>query len=53
MYRQEGLDRVVLEHFRIPDGKLNFKKWNNILSIIQNPKKSIKIAICGKYIALQ
>ncbi len=53
MYRQEKLDQVVLDHFRLEPKRLNFKRWSGILDIINNPKKTVKIAVCGKYIALQ
>ena len=53
MYRQERIDQVVLDHFKIEGTKLNFKKWANILKIIDNPKKVVRIAIVGKYISLQ
>ncbi len=53
MYRQENLDQVVLKHFGITPKPLNFKKWSHILGIIQNPKKTVRIAVVGKYIDLQ
>ena len=53
MYRQEGIDKVTLKHFGIEGSRLNFKKWTQILDIISHPKKTVRIAICGKYIALQ
>ncbi len=53
MYRQENLDQVVLKHFEVPPGRLNFKKWSAILDNVANPKKTVKIAVVGKYVALQ
>ncbi len=53
MYRKEGLDKVVLDHFKIDGSRLNFRRWNDILDVIKNPKKTIKIAVVGKYIELQ
>ena len=53
MYRQEKLDQVVLKHFEIPERKMDFKKWTAILEIVANPKKTIRIAVVGKYVALQ
>ncbi|MCB1172578.1 MAG: CTP synthase [Leptospiraceae bacterium] len=53
MYRQEGIDKVVLKHFNMEAGRLNFKKWSDILHTLQNPKKTVRIAIVGKYIVLQ
>ncbi len=58
MYRQEGLDRVILQHFghfglEQKESKHNFHRWQNILHRIKNPKKKIKMVVCGKYIRLQ
>jgi CTP synthase len=53
MYKEEKLDLAVLEHFKMQPNRLNFKKWEEILEIIRNPTKTIKIAVVGKYIALQ
>ncbi|HQI18732.1 MAG TPA: CTP synthase [Leptospiraceae bacterium] len=53
MYKQGGLDLGVLRHFGMKPGKLNFKKWAQILHVINHPRKTVRIAVCGKYIALQ
>ena len=55
MYRKENLDGVVLRHFKLETeaAKQNFKQWQDILFRIKHPKKSIAIAICGKYLELQ
>ncbi len=53
MYRKEGLDRAVLEHYQLPHPRLDFKKWEKIIQITARSRKKVKIVICGKYIALQ
>lgn len=53
MYRNERLDQVVLHHFQMESKRLNFKKWTEILDIIHNPSRDVRIAVVGKYIALQ
>jgi CTP synthase len=53
MYRNERLDQVVLDHFQMEAKRLNFKKWTEILDIIHNPSRDVRIAVVGKYIALQ
>ncbi|MBE7438516.1 MAG: CTP synthase [Spirochaetales bacterium] len=53
MYMHEKLDQVVLRHFAMDPGRLNFKNWNRILEVIHNPTKTVRIAVVGKYIALQ
>ena len=53
MYRKEKLDEILLKHFRLSFKKQSFKKWKNIMFHIQNPKKILRIAVCGKYVVLQ
>ncbi|MBI3395349.1 MAG: CTP synthase [Spirochaetia bacterium] len=53
MYRKESLDTVVLDHFEIESPRLNFRRWGEILNVIHNPKKTVRIAVVGKYIELQ
>jgi CTP synthase len=53
MYREEKLDEVVLKTLSLDLKKLNFAKWDNIVKIIRNSKKKVKIALIGKYISLQ
>ena len=55
MYRKEKLDRVALRHFALEEeGRpQDFKKWEDILFRVQNPKKSLRVGVCGKYIELQ
>lgn len=52
MYKNEKLDEVVLHHFQIIPKPLNFEKWENILNVIRNPERKVKIAVVGKYITL-
>lgn len=53
MYREEKLDEVVLKSLGMEIRKLNFSKWENLVRVIRNPKKKVKIALIGKYISLQ
>lgn len=53
MYREEKLDEVVLQSLGMEKRKLNFSKWENIIQIIKNPKRTIQIGFVGKYISLQ
>ncbi|MCS7204411.1 MAG: CTP synthase [Leptospiraceae bacterium] len=53
MYKREKLDLAVLEHFNLPPNELNFKHWEEVLEVLRNPTKTIKIAIVGKYISLE
>jgi CTP synthase len=53
MYREEKLDEVVLRAFALDTKKINFSKWEQIIKVIRNPKKKVRIALIGKYISLQ
>ncbi len=53
-YHKAGLDKQVLAHFNLPEkNKVKLEKWENILSVVHNPKHTVKVAICGKYITLK
>ena len=53
-FNRENLDIQVLEHFKIKTRKkLNLNPWKKITKIILHTKKSINIAIIGKYVDLK
>jgi len=53
-FNRENLDTRVLEHFNIKSKKkVNLKPWKKITKIILHTKKSINIAIIGKYVNLK
>ncbi|MBI1389286.1 MAG: CTP synthase [bacterium] len=54
VYRDEGLDALVLDYFKLKGGDPDLREWKKIVSIIKNPKKGpVNIAVVGKYIRLQ
>ncbi len=53
-YRDEGLDKLVVNYFNVSNGPPDLKEWKKIVSIIKHPRKGpVKIAVVGKYIRLQ
>jgi CTP synthase len=53
-FNKENLDKQVLDYFKIKTRKkVNLKPWKRITKIILNKKKSVKIAIIGKYVDLK
>ena len=48
----EGIDTKILELLNIWTGKPNIKPWEELVRKIKNPKKSVTIAITGKYVDL-
>lgn len=52
--QEEGLDRIVLEHFRISGlPEPDMTKWNAFLERLMHPKYFVNIALVGKYVELQ
>lgn len=52
--QKQGFDQVVLKALNLPtDSVANITEWSNFLSRYKNPKKSVEIALVGKYVALQ
>jgi len=53
-FNKENLDKQVLDYFKIKTKKkVNLSPWKKITKIILQTKKSINIAIIGKYVDLK
>lgn len=53
-FAQENLDSLIFKLLKIKSKKHDLTKWKKmVLERIKNPKHEIKIAVVGKYIALQ
>ena len=53
-FNRENLDKQVLEYFKIKSKKkVNLNPWKKITKIVLQTKKSINIAIIGKYVDLK
>ena len=53
-FNKEKLDQRVLDYFNIKSKKPpNLVKWKNITSKVLNSKKSVNIAVIGKYVNLK
>jgi len=53
-FNKENLDKQVLEYFKIKTRKkVNLNPWKKITKIILHTKKSLNIAIIGKYVELK
>lgn len=53
-YHAQGLDVQVLKHFGLLESarEPDLAKWNEIVNIISNYEKEVKIAVVGKYCSL-
>jgi CTP synthase len=53
-FNRENLDKQVLEYFKIKSRKkVNLNPWKKITKIVLQTKRSINIAIIGKYVDLK
>jgi len=54
MFKDQGLDKFILDHFEIKSKVTNLKTWQkNVVDRILKPKHGVTIAVVGKYIDLQ
>jgi len=52
-FHEQGLDRIVCQHFGLPAGEPNLSDWEELVERIKNPRRQVKIGICGKYVMLK
>jgi CTP synthase len=52
MFHEQGLDKTVLEKFKIKAKAANIKVWDNITEKVTKAKKTVTIAMVGKYMNL-
>ena len=53
-FNNEKLDKQVLDYFKIKSKKnVNLNPWKKITNIVLNTKKTVNIAIIGKYVNLK
>ncbi len=50
--KQQGLDRLILQHLGLPQGEGNLTQWEAMLEAIKSPQTEVEIALVGKYIKL-
>jgi CTP synthase len=53
MLYNEGLDSLILDMLHLKGKKCNLSEWENLLEKIKSRKKSMNIAIAGKYTYLK
>jgi CTP synthase len=53
MYRAEGLDDFILEHFHMEDAPPpDLSEWESMLRLADSTEGSVRIALVGKYVQL-
>lgn len=50
--QDQGLDQLVLDHFKVDAPKADMASWAKMVDHMQTLKRTIKIALVGKYVAL-
>ncbi len=50
---KQGLTKYLIKRLRLRNAQPNLKKWSNFVSKANNRKKSVKIALIGKYTGLK
>ena len=50
--RSQGLDDLILKHFRLKHGSGSMDRWLEMLDRLRNPNGEVEIAVVGKYIEL-
>jgi CTP synthase len=51
--KEEGLDRLVCERLRLPDGEVDLGEWLELTDAIARRDGCVEIALVGKYVKLQ
>ncbi len=51
-YHAEGFDEQVCRYFGFKDRPVDLTRWKNVCASIDNAKRSVKIAVVGKYVQL-
>ncbi len=50
VFNKEKLDQLVISRLHLPDKKSKLDDWDNFVSKVKNPTKTVEIALCGKYV---
>ena len=52
-FREQGLDQIVCDRFGWEAPQPDLTEWENMVERIKNPRKRVRIGICGKYVKLK
>ena len=52
VYHEQGIDEIILKHFKLEAKKINLKEWENLVKTTDNLKNEIEISLVGKYVEL-
>lgn len=52
MLHEQKMDEVVIKKLGLECGETDLTDWTEMLSVLRNPKQTVKIAMVGKYVEL-
>ena len=52
MLHEQKMDEVVIKKLGLECGEADLTDWTEMLSVLRNPKQTVKIAMVGKYVEL-
>jgi CTP synthase len=52
-FHEQKLDEIVCRHFGCETPEPDLSDWEDLVERIKNPKRKVKIGICGKYVLLK
>ncbi|MCL5027876.1 MAG: CTP synthase [Bacteroidetes bacterium] len=47
---KEKLDQFVIDKLHLADRKIKLDDWDDFVSKVKNPTKTVEVALCGKYV---
>ncbi len=50
VFYKEKMDQIVLKRLHLPDKKIKLDEWEEFVTNVKNPRKTVEIALCGKYV---
>ena len=51
--QEQGIDDFILDHFRLSAPPAKMEEWHHLIETVKHLKGEVKIALVGKYVALQ
>lgn len=52
-YHEQHLDQIVCDHFGLDLPQPDLSAWESLVDRVKNPRRRVKIGICGKYVKLK
>ncbi len=52
LFAKEGLDEIVVQRLALEAGEAKMDDWQEIVNKVKHPKRTVRIALVGKYVEL-